>query len=404
MGRSSKTDPLAQPTDAEQRRTIQVRLAQRKFRERKEARLKELEAQVIQLTAENEALRSGQPLGGTCTYVTCSARISLLETENARLRVECDILRDLARNSISLPSSSQPVATAAESAIPARPLATLTSAAAFGQPCEVDECRNALLQLSSLSDCRAVHTLCDLFMSMANCNDAQLVKCMVLKMMAARYQIFDTASESERPLAIRIIERCKSKNWSHVMHMYEQSAIQTTRKTGFTVMRNIFPVPFESAESVMVVTGPHTGSQSRATAFASPANGSQLIVHSGNAGHARLSISQTTRDEMLERSKSFRQSASTIPALVNCADLVDNLCVLFWTQSSCDDKKTREALFFDLVDAFNQLLTFCNNEENKTDFIMATEVGRQKERQIVNSMFDEVLSVNSLSGNLIEIL
>ncbi|ORY41547.1 hypothetical protein BCR33DRAFT_335077 [Rhizoclosmatium globosum] len=88
-----ETDDLDAATTPQERRAIQVRLAQRAFRERRENRIKELEARVEELTTAS--------ITGGCANCSSERKktsaflqhISALEQRIRQLQNECEVLR-----------------------------------------------------------------------------------------------------------------------------------------------------------------------------------------------------------------------------------------------------------------------------------------------------------------------
>ncbi|KAJ3265957.1 hypothetical protein HDU77_003047 [Chytriomyces hyalinus] len=393
MGRG-KSDDVCASADTPTKRTVQVRLAQRAFRARKEERIKLLEQTVLDLTAQNRALLQAGPPKPPASCPTCTSQIgshhpnvNQLIEENHRLRIESNLLRELlqqANSKMYAVEIKNPALIESHTRILESDKlglnTTISSIHTFGGLCEVEQCREDLKKLPSLYQCRYVDDLCSLFLAVANCEDKKIIKCMVTKMIAARYKILDACSSFDRRKAIELIERCKSKNKKHIEHMYQMTAVQTAEDTGFAPWKDLNYDPSTS-----------TGAEGFVTKYSS--GPSQVYMPDVNS-----------RQHMLNRSQKFLDATKSIAALDGSRHLVENLCILFWSQSLSTDKVEREAMFFELVDVFNRILWICQSEQSKTEFILSTEAGRASEKAVANQMLDEALSVNSLSGNLIDLL
>ncbi|KAI8614803.1 hypothetical protein BC830DRAFT_1125678 [Chytriomyces sp. MP71] len=360
----------ASATDS--KRALQVRLAQRAFRERKELKIKDLEARVVELEAQNQTLLTAvqnqhppswvpppPPQSQPCA--TCAA----LEADNRRLRVECDILKELAQSA----SGSAPQETAAVESAELQ----------FGVPQKVEECRHSLKALGgAMATCKYVDSLCDHFYTMASCEDPRLIKRIVLKIIAARYKIMNACETmQQRRHAIEIIEACKDRNRTHISFMYQHTMKEVVEET-------------------------HTTVDYATTATSSSSANYSTDLDADGVRHLKLPKRQE-RKELLAKSKAFLDAAKSIPSLQGSSHLVEDLIVMFWCQASCHDKTEREALIFGLVDCFNRLQAVAT-EKDKADFILATEIAREKEKAVANDMFDLVLSNKAMSGNLLELL
>ncbi|KAI8837152.1 hypothetical protein BJ741DRAFT_603908 [Chytriomyces cf. hyalinus JEL632] len=416
MGRG-KSDDVCASADTPTKRTVQVRLAQRAFRARKEERIKLLEQTVLDLTAQNRALLQAGPPKPPASCPTCTSQIgshhpnvNQLIEENHRLRIESNLLRELlqqANSKMYAVEIKNPALIESHTRILESDKlglnATTSSIHTFGGLCEVEQCREDLKKLPSLYQCRYVDDLCSLFLvtpdhchthirkyltihsrvftqAVANCEDKKIIKCMVTKMIAARYKILDACSSFDRREAIEVIERCKSKNKKHIEHMYQMTAVQLAEDTAFAPWKALNYDP-------------------------STSNASEGFVIKYSSGPSQVYMPDVnSRQHMLNRSQKFLDATKSIAALNGSRHLVENLCILFWSQALSTDKVEREAMFFELVDVFNRILWICQSEQSKTEFILSTEAGRASEKAVANQMLDEALSVNSLSGNLIDLL
>ncbi|ORY41669.1 hypothetical protein BCR33DRAFT_718811, partial [Rhizoclosmatium globosum] len=73
----------------------------------------------------------------------------------------------------------------------------------------------------------------------------------------------------------------------------------------------------------------------------------------------------------------FKEAIAGIPSLKEAGDDIDELCALFWTQTRVGRGEEREAVFFKMIDVFAKLLRVCKDEEDRTKFLLATEIGRE---------------------------
>ncbi|KAJ3242294.1 hypothetical protein HDU81_005046 [Chytriomyces hyalinus] len=337
MGRG-KSDDVCASADTPTKRTVQVRLAQRAFRARKEERIKLLEQTVLDLTAQNRALLQAGPPKPPASCPTCTSQIgshhpnvNQLIEENHRLRIESNLLRELlqqANSKMYAVEIKKPALIESHTRILESDKLGLNTATSsihtFGGLCEVEQCRQNLKRLPSLYQCRYVDDLCSLFLAVANCEDKKIIKCMVTKMIAARYKILDACSSFDRREAIELIERCKSKNKKHIEHMYQMTAVQTAEDTGFVPWKPLDYDPYDP----LTLTSTSTGGEGFVTKYSS--GPSQVYMPDVNS-----------RQHMLNRSQKFLDATKSIAALDGSRHLVENLCILFWVSFTSEKTDAR---------------------------------------------------------------
>ncbi|KAJ3234980.1 hypothetical protein HDU78_005530 [Chytriomyces hyalinus] len=377
---------------------------------------KELEMQVADLEARNTQLQGLIPPQGatqaglgcrTCQLEQMKAEQAVsemlaLRAHNQQLLAECEMLRGIVAQG-SAPSASKELLLAplsqtlysqsmseernlrraAAEKVPLMPSSSVVSSAVdqFGVPQEVEHCRIGLKSIPILRNCGYVDDLVDLFMAMVSCQDQKIIKRIVVKLLAAKYKIMDACEDLvDKKRAIEIIEQAKSRNTVHVQHMYAHA--------------------MQAVEDNQAALGISRGSGGEP--WANPQD-AQILRLPAVVRHMKLPT-DAERTEMLEKSKPFRDSLLSIESLRGSEWIVDDLCVMFWCQASCQDKNQREALIFALVENFSKLQNLCANDHSLTEFLLATEIAREANKEIADQMFSHVLSGNSMSGNLIGLL
>ncbi|KAI9349659.1 hypothetical protein BDR26DRAFT_852562 [Obelidium mucronatum] len=103
-----------------------------------------------------------------------------------------------------------------------------TAAERFGGPPIVKWAKQALHALSSLTHCQWVDVMFDTFVSQSTCNEKETIRNSSVKILNAKYKLFDSCSIQDKPKAIEIIEMAREQNRVHVDYMYEYARATVT--------------------------------------------------------------------------------------------------------------------------------------------------------------------------------
>ncbi|KAI8837171.1 hypothetical protein BJ741DRAFT_166824 [Chytriomyces cf. hyalinus JEL632] len=87
---------------------------------------------------------------------------------------------------------------------------------------------------------------------------------------------------------------------------------------------------------------------------------------------------------------SFKNVLHFIPSLSGRDDLIDAFCQLFISSSHCRDRIQRAHGFFQIVSMKNRLFHLCDNDDDRNRFALSLEMARQENRAAVNNLFNDV--------------
>ncbi|KAI9349677.1 hypothetical protein BDR26DRAFT_634247 [Obelidium mucronatum] len=181
-----------------------------------------------------------------------------------------------------------------------------------------------------------------LFWSQVNCSKRTVLKKSIIKSAAVKYKILNGCSVLDRARVMEILDEVQLRNKLHVNHIYYNSSHMPT---------------LSGADSMT----------------ASPRIPPLVKVPP-------------------QADAPFKEAIAGIPSLTNSSTDINELCALFWTQTRVRGPE-REAIFFKMIDLFAKLLRDCVSEEDRTKFLLATEIGREINNYHVSDMFNSVQSM-----------
>ncbi|KAJ3031635.1 UNVERIFIED_CONTAM: hypothetical protein HDU68_001715 [Siphonaria sp. JEL0065] len=380
------------------KRRVQIRLAQRAFRERKEIRIRELEQQVKELEtqAKQSSASNVTPDCQSCHAMTL--RIAELEVklegpsasshihthqqqqqqwqwqpprfdpmqspqppfhvtnsqQNQQFqqqRIGSSLSSPIRMNQYSyelqLPHQGGSWFAKPADQLYEKNRTETTAASQFGMP-SLESGRLALKQIVSLRDSPYVDELFDTFLVSCSTSDKKEIRRYMIKYIWAKYKVFDqcVGNEQELKRVIELTEATRTLNSQHVAFVHEAAS-------------------GKSPTEVML-----------------------QFARLGSLPNGSSSIGGLSRNEILRESNDFLQSVRQIPSLSKHIGLAEELCILFWTQAQSTQKEERENLFFQMLQVSNSLLDLCGKPEDRVQFLMATEVARQTNLVASDSMFE----------------
>ncbi|KAJ3026368.1 UNVERIFIED_CONTAM: hypothetical protein HDU68_005774 [Siphonaria sp. JEL0065] len=393
------------PLLSDNKRTVQIRLAQRAYRERKENRIKELEDRLNFLLQQQQQLQE-QPQIPTqlscpnCQQLKikqsqCEIKIRILEQQVIDLQSSSRLNPQIKREStIELHQYNGPNdASSAElnGRVYPRPspdldsdLDSMLESMSHAHPnpsqssypmlsCEsmgnvgerdvnmadvsggfivepatskfgkpnIEPWRTKLKQLPSLKDCKWLDVYLDSFLLQAEYTDTRMIRHLVMKILNAKYKMLDCCSIMDRFTALEVIEAGKAANRVYLDYMFEAARSASTYSGSFD-----------------------------STTLYSPAASS--IVSD--------SLTAVGSDPSEPSSKTFRDATKQIPSLSSeeSQKAVDDLCNIYAAQAKSTDLREREYMFFQMISIKNSLADMCKTEEDKHSFMLAIEVSREK--------------------------
>ncbi|KAJ3032141.1 UNVERIFIED_CONTAM: DNA helicase rad5 [Siphonaria sp. JEL0065] len=232
----------------------------------------------------------------------------------------------------SIPIRRQPKSTASPS--PPQNSAFQSATALFGPP-ECEFARIALKSIPSLSGCKHVDEIFDLFTLQSNSIDKDLIKMCGLKSMALRGKILDACSVVDRQKVIELIVIFLERNRNHVLY------------------RN------------------------------------SLFEESAKSEPAPIPLSLDPHREIPEESKRFRAALVSIPSLSTpeASILVDELCISIWSDNVKGKGKEKLLKIFAIGKKLEKL---CANVQDRTKYSLVTETFRESSKKRMDVLFEEV--------------
>ncbi|ORY41550.1 hypothetical protein BCR33DRAFT_335066 [Rhizoclosmatium globosum] len=194
----------------------------------------------------------------------------------------------------------------------------------------MEPCRRALRDLGSLQTSAWVDVFIDNVIIQSQMTDPYEIKKHVIRLMHAKYKMLDSCTIMDRVKALEIIEDAKKEHRRHLNYTY----------------------------------------------------GCARMV-AGDGGKAvKLEPTEYNETEMLVESDpvSFKESVRAIPSLQNptAIQALDQLCDLYSIAAKSKSNEERENLLFHMMELKTLLHDMCANQTEKTNFILAIEVSREK--------------------------
>ncbi|KAJ3284196.1 hypothetical protein HDU79_008410 [Rhizoclosmatium sp. JEL0117] len=342
--------------DPAERHKVANREAQRKFRERKENRIKELEAQVEQLQAQLD-IKSSSSDHPPPASSSASSELNTLKSEVAQLRSRVNYLEaentELNRRLESLlpPAIPTPLSN------PPHPYYTSTSDISYAPPIAPSPLTSTLKpqsaseiygvpvfgsllhdlkSLPSLQNSTDVDSMVNLFVDQSQLRDSFQIRKRIFLMLKYKYRILEACSMVDRLKAIEIMEKGKRVHAAHLLIGSKMGRFVKKHMDdhweGLTLSADDLPeIPASEQVSLQL--------------------------------------------------DNFKRILEFVPSLAGHEHLVNNMFKLFIV---CGPG---------LVDLKNKLFSLCKSEEDCNRFSLALEIGRQNNKGYVEDLFEQVEAI-----------
>ncbi|KAJ3128348.1 hypothetical protein HK100_009220 [Physocladia obscura] len=359
-----------QSAESENRRTQQMREAQRALRARKQDYLLDLETRVKELAEENSLLKQQittlQAATGTvsdsvpCFNANCVAQIQALQMQVLELQTalagvntpislpvsgDSDWIGSFAGSSLSPvnnldelnhPSSDWIWDTGDEMAFTpgdhsSGKLLSHPCAEELYGPIQIEPYKTQTKSLSSLKSSKIVDRIFDLFVRQSRATDTRIARVLLLKSIREHMRLTDRCTVLDRVNFLEITANFQVKNSQHLMHFRNMCAPPDMPKSKIDV---------DTFQSM-----PHVGL--------------------------------------------FREALRAIPSLAGSFNVIDHLSE-FWIK---DDEEYDAEKFFQLNQILHSLSVLCVTVEDKKKFWMAFELVRTNKRKEVDEFLAGVEAV-----------